>query len=258
MDLRGLVLRDGDELAASGRLVRNQAGDWFEPLLPVAAVGGRRGGIRPVWRGAVRVCGADFGTLTGRIEEGGVVAGRAELTGIWSAGEIQVHRLGNPEPRHRGSPRWVVPPCPTPAGGWPRHEGPIPYFDLGDLRETGAAVGARVFRPGPDQAVLVVAAADPDAVEARLRPQLGERLCVVTSRWTAAELEAVRGHLAARHAAWHLLRLGSKTSDEGQGCINASPSRVLPEIASWGSSLPAGILSLDPWLRPTAPKPGQE
>jgi hypothetical protein len=34
--------------------------------------------------------------------------------------------------------------------------------------------------------VLVVAAADRDAVEARIRPQLGERLCVVSSRWTKA------------------------------------------------------------------------
>ena len=256
MELDGLVLRNGDELTASGRLVRNQAGDWFEPPLPVAAVGGRPRGIRPVWRGAVRVCGADFTTLTGRIEEGGVVAGRAELTGIWSAGEIQVQRQASPERRHRGSPRWVVPPCPPPAGGWPRHEDPNPYFDLGDLRETGAAVAARIFRPGPDQAVLVVAAADPDAVEGRLRPQLGKRLCVVISRWTPAELEAVRSHLAARHAAWHLLRLGLETNDEGQGCITASLSRVLPEIALWGSSLPAGVLSLDPWLRPAGSSTG--
>jgi hypothetical protein len=49
------------------------------------------------------------------------------------------------------------------------------------LRETGAAVAVTVFRPSEDQAVLVVAAADPEAVEAQLRPQLGQLLCVVPS-----------------------------------------------------------------------------
>ena len=46
MDFNGLVVRDGDLVTASGRLVRDQAGDRFEPLLPVAAVaavGGGRG-----------------------------------------------------------------------------------------------------------------------------------------------------------------------------------------------------------------------
>jgi hypothetical protein len=112
-----------------------------------------------------------------------------------------------------------------------------------------------VFRPGQDQEVLVVAAADPDAVRARLRPQLGHRLCVVASRWTTAELGAVRGHLHARHRAWNLLRLGQSAGEDGQACIAASLTRVLPEIALWAESLPAGIVTLDPWLRHAHPQP---
>ena len=89
----------------------------------------------------------------------------------------------------------MTPPCPPPDGGWPRPAwGPGARnlsFDLGDLRETGAAVAVTIFRPSEDQAVLVVAADDTAAVAARLRPQLGKLLCVVPSRWSRAELDAI-------------------------------------------------------------------
>jgi hypothetical protein len=71
---------------------------------------------------------------------------------------------------------------PAPADGWPRLTWKHGNYDLGDLTDTGAAVTVTTFRPSDDQGVLVVAAADTDAVEARLRPQLGELLCVVASR----------------------------------------------------------------------------
>ena len=255
MDFDGLVVRDGDLVTASGRLVRNQASDRFEPLLPVAAVGGGRRIIRPVSPVAVRVAGADFDELAGRFEDDGAVEGFATLTGIWSAGQLRVQRQAIPSPGDARFPRWVMPPCPAPADGWPRHGDENVRCDLGDLRDTGAAVAVTVFRPGQDQAVLVVAAADPDAVETRLRPQLGERLCVVASRWTTAELDAVRDHLHAHHRAWNLLQLSPTTSGDGQACIAAKLTRVLPEVALWAASIPAGILSLEPWLRHARAQP---
>src|SRR6266568_3794381 len=91
-------------------------------------------------------------------------------------------------------PRWDTPPCPPPAGGWPhldwgrgtRGRGVHNLdYDLGDLADTGAAVAVTTFRPSEDQAVLVVAAADRDAVEARLRPQLGRVLPDIAD-WAAS------------------------------------------------------------------------
>lgn len=146
------------------------------------------------------------------------------------------------------------PPCPTPPGGWSRRRDNL-RAGLDDLLDAGAAVAVTVFRPGPDQEVLVVAAADPDTVEARLRPQLGWRLCVVASRWTTAELDAVRAHLHARQRAWNLFQLGQSAGEDGQACIAAKLTRVLPEIAVWAAHLPAGNVSLDPWLRPVRPQP---
>ena len=111
------------------------------------------------------------------------------------------------------------------------------------------------FRPSEDQAVLVVAAAYRDAVEAQLRPQLGDLLCVVTSRWTRAELAAVRAHMHTRWEDWNLYELGESSREDGQAYLDAKLSRVLPQIADWATSLPPGILTLDSWLRPAGPEP---
>jgi len=123
-------------------------------------------------------------------------------------------------------------------------------YDLGDLAGTGAAVAVTVFHPGMSQAVLVVAAADLAVVEARLRPQLGKSLCVVLSRWTQDQLDAVRDHLHQRWRHWNLYELGPQHAEDGQAHITARLVRVLPEIAVWAASLHAGIVALEPWLTP--------
>jgi len=182
------------------------------------------------------------------------VEGFGRLTGIWSGDQLRVEQqAAEPCPPARFVPL-VTPPCPPPDGGWPyvvwSHGDKNLDFDLGDLRETGAVVGLSVFRPSENQAVLVVAAAEMDAVEARLRPQLGELLCVVRSRWTRAELEAVRGYLHARHDEWKLYMWGESVGADGQACMIAELTLMTPLIAGWAVSVPSGILALEPWLTP--------
>jgi hypothetical protein len=126
-------------------------------------------------------------------------------------------------------------------------------YDPGDLRDTGAAVAVTLFRPGEDRAVLVVAASDQAAVEARLRPRLGVLLCVVPSRWTKAQLDEIGDYLRERHEQWQLFGWGLHHTDDGQARMTARLARVLPEIATWATSLPDGIVALDPWLAPQQP-----
>jgi hypothetical protein len=251
MEVEPLVVRDGDLVTASGRVVRYEAVDWFEPLSAVAApaLGGGSRVVRPASPVAIRVTGADVTNLTNRFEADGMVEGFASLTGTWSPDRLQVQHQGVPGPRMSRFLRWVTPPCLPPAGGWPRNGGIALRFDLGDLLKTGAVLATAVFRPGPEQEVLVVAAMDPDRAEARLQPQLGACLCVVPSRWGAADLAAVRDYLSARHRAWNLTRLAVSVDENGQACLEVGLTRVMPEIASWASGLPDGILLLDPWLR---------
>ena len=240
-----LVLRDGDGATAWGLLVRNEQGDWFEPPLAVSAIhiGDRE--VRPVWSGAVRVAGADFDDLHGRIQRDGAVQGWATVTGTWSgtiSGSSGRFRKGA---SRCAFPAWTVSPCPPPAGGWPDvisgGDSPL-HYDIGDLRVTGALIVLTLFRPAKNKAVLVVAAADRAAVEARLRPQLADCLCVVPSRWTRAELDSVTSHLHDRHDEWHAYQWGDSSTLDGQPYITASLTRVLPEIAAWAASLPDGLL----------------
>jgi hypothetical protein len=204
------------------------------------------------------VAGADFGAVAARFEKDGSVEGWAAVTGTWSGDQLQVERQDAPVPASAAHARWVTPPCPAPEGGWPpteRRGGIELSYDLGDLTRTGAATAITLFHPGKNQAVLVVAAADLAAVEARLRPQLGRSLCVVPSRWTQDQLDAVHDHLHQRWQHWKLLRLGPQHGGDGQAHIAAGLVRVLPEIASWAASLPLGIVALEPWLTPVPRRP---
>jgi hypothetical protein len=251
VDADGLVVREGDQVVATGRLVRNDRGDWLEPAGWSWGQAGLERRVRPVWRGAVRVAGADFDAVARRFEKDGLVEGWATVTGIWSGEQIRAERQDTPVRTPAAHPQWGAPPCPPPPDGWPvtRRRGDIELsYDLGDLADTGAATAITLFHPGPDQAVLVIAAADLAAVEARLRPQLGASLCVVPSRWAKHELDAVHDHLLQHWEQWNLLRFAPQHGEDGQSHIVASLGWVLPEIATWSASLPSGILALEPWL----------
>lgn len=253
MDVDGLVVREGVRAAATGRLVRNDLGDWLEPALPIAGPEGPERRVRPVWKGAVRVAGADCGAVAARFEKDGLVEGWATVTGTWSGEQLRAERQDVPVRAPAAHAQWVTPPCPPPEGGWPateRHGDIELSYDLGDLADTGAATAVTLFHPGKNQAVLVVAAADLAAVEARLRPQLGTSLCVVPGRWTKDQLDGVRDHLDQRWQQWNLLQLGPQHAEDGQPHIAARLVRVLPEIAVWAASLPPGIVAFDPWLTP--------
>lgn len=135
---------------------------------------------------------------------------------------FHVEQQAAPPPHGAWRPRWVAPPCPPPPHGWPivlRRSDVELGYDLGDLELTGAAVAVTLFRLGPNRAVLVVAAGDVAAVEARLRPQLGD-------------------YLHYQWELWRLYGLGLHNTDDGQPHMAARLVRVLPEIAAWAATLP--------------------
>ena len=112
MDVDGLVLREGDLVAATGRLVRNDLGDWFEPALWVAEPGSLERRVRSVWRCAVRVAGADFDAVAGRFEKDGKVEGWATIAGTWAGEQLRVERQDVPVQAPTAHARWVSPPRP--------------------------------------------------------------------------------------------------------------------------------------------------
>ena len=251
MDWDEFVLRPGDRAGAWGRLVRTAHGTWFDPPLAVSPVLVRPRPVSPPSRLAVPVSGADFTRVAQRYELDGDLEGWATVDGVWSGSELKVDRHSRRQPEPDPTPAWRSPPCPPPPGGWhgANYTGNLD-FNLGDLRDSGAAVTVVKFRPGAGQAVLVVAAADAAAVEARLRPQLGQRLCVVPSRWTKHDIDEVRGQLRRHWEDWNIYLSAVAVSEDAQAFVTASLAQMLPEIAAWAATLPAGILTLKPWLVP--------
>lgn len=256
VDARALVFVTGDEVSGSGRVVHTvDDGDWFDPPLPIPAIGyGPRGRPPPRPSGfGVRVENADFATVEFRYERDGAIEGMTTIFGEWLGDGIRVHRQTNERPE-LSYPRWSDPPCPPPAGGWPhgmngRYTENLD-FDLGDLESSGAAVTTVIFRPSENQAVLVVAAADIAAVEAALRPQLPDRLCVVPSRWTRTQLDQAHMHIRAMSEQWGIYESGPHCDEQAQATITAALMRVTDEIADWAAAQPEGLVEFHPCLAP--------
>ena len=253
MDWDALILREGDAIEAWGRLVRTESGSWFEPPIAVPAMWLPPGEIWPPTGFGVRVVGADFGAVERRREGGGSIEGTATLAGRWVAGEFHVehqtaNRLHGPPP----DPEWTVPPCRAPVQGWP--DGPLPPFDRGDPGADGTIVTITIFRPGATQQVAVVAAGDVEAADSRLRPQLGQHLCVVPSKFSRSELDATRADLE-RQGRWQVFATGESTDEQGQPLVKVGLTRVIPEIAAWAAQWPDGLVHLEAWLRPSRARP---
>lgn len=252
MDARSLIVDVGGRVTAWGRLVRTADGAWFDPPLAIAGPGSVNGRVvSDPSHLAVPIHGADFDAVTDRYERDGRIDGWATVGGEWLGPGIRVEGQDAQARPGRDIPRWTRPPCPPPPSGWPRgHARENLDFDSGDLVTTGAAVTFVLFRPSDDQTVLVVAAGDPAAVEAQLRPQLGDRLCVVASRWTKAQLDDAFGHLRARFKPWQIYKAGPQVDEDAQASIGANLVAVTGEIATWANDHPPGLVSLEPWLTP--------
>ena len=176
------------------------------------------------------------------------------VTGIWSGQAIRVEEQSFDRPSPPRRQAWSRPPCPPPAGGWSTvaagdHSDSLD-FDLGDLQDTGAAVTVTVFRPAPAVAILVVAASDETAVEQKLRPELGPRLCVTPSRWPKRQLDEVSKSLTEHMQDWTIGAVEQTADEEGQAVITVTVVRVTGDMARWVSELPNGLLNIIPCLVP--------
>jgi hypothetical protein len=94
---------------------------------------------------------------------------------------------------------------PPPTQGWLTGESD-PVFDA----------DRTVFRPSPDRVELVVATTEPGCAQAVMRPLYGDAVCVVPSRWMAAQVTSVRAQADELIAAG-MIYGGGTTSSAGVG-----------------------------------------
>jgi hypothetical protein len=102
MDHRSLVFDPGDEICGWGRFVCAFDGDWFDPPLPVPAIGyGSEGPspLRPSSYG-IPVEGAQFDAVEDGYGRGGAIEGFAKIHGMWFADRIGIHLRTKERPKH--------------------------------------------------------------------------------------------------------------------------------------------------------------
>jgi hypothetical protein len=265
VDLAGRLLHEGDRASASGRVVaveldadasQPERPVWFEPQTPqplVEYVPGTEPAFRPS-AFAIPVRGVDLNGLSARRERHGTVEGFAVLEGTWRSGGLSVTMQSAADPGTGDFPGWdwVRPPCPEPAGGWPRGTGDPAFGGGPNLpsapRDTPGGVAYTQFRPAADQVVLLVASTEPAEAEARLRPLYGDALCVVTSRWTAAQVSQARAQLDRLVRPGLAYRGGSTPTADGQALVHASVVRIEPRVVEWAAPLPDGLVQVRSWL----------
>lgn len=193
--------------------------------------------------------GADVSAVPTDFGPGNAKPGCATIVGIWTDRGIEDARL-SPDGPGEERPDLSSVPCSPPVEGWPRgRPRHTPAVEFGQLRSS-AAVTACWRWPTDTQPVLVVAAHDPAAVEAQLRPQLGPRLCVVASRWTRVQLDEARRYALDHWQEWAIDTIGEPCDGSAQAHIQVRLFRVLPDAAAWADSLEPGLVVLDPALRP--------
>ncbi len=247
-----MVLREGDSVRASGRVVAIGGIAWFEPSLPVPLVfypPGHEPPPRPSGLG-VQAIGVDLVKLDDRRERQGAVEGWATLTGDWRQDRLVVGEQGPQSPAQYENPSWTRPPCPAPTGGWPEGVVDENFHLPPELYTSHVITSITTFRPSRTQTVLVVAAEEPQQVRATLRPRYGARLCVVPSRWTRRQIDDVTRRVRAEMLRWMIYSCGQSTTEDGQALVTVDLSRVLPAFAEWASTISEGLLSLNPWLTP--------
>lgn len=205
----------------------------------------------PKWSGlGVTVRGVNLDDLDRRRLKDGALEGWAQLIGHWTGAELAVTEQHAPSWPEQPEPRWYGPPCEPPAGGWPHGPREENLEPRPELEDDPAVVGVTMARPSPTQVVLVVVSTEPDRIRELLRERYQSRLCVVTSRWTRAQVQGVQAHMEARMGGWQIYQTGQTIGEDFQVRFEVEAVQVVPEFAEWVSTVPDGLLQARAWLVP--------
>ena len=271
------VVRDGMRVTATGSVVAVPG----RPVRFCAPVVRALIGYAPGQEPAPEYCelgvdaeGVDLAQLRDRREKDGAVEGGATLTGTYRDGTLIVEQQEVPPPPSPAEESREEPPCPAPDGGWPRDpsilRGPgyepegdanmmaeQPAMDRYRAAHPGDVLTIALLRPFPDSVLMGVSAVDEQAAaraEEALRPTYGERLCIVVSRFTRAQVTAARqaipvgGEEGTRLGA--LAGGGEGVGGDLQVEVEFDVVMVTEELQRRASGHPAGLVVLRPWLVP--------
>lgn len=203
----------------------------------------------------VDVEGVDLDRLDRLRAEGGAVEGYAALTGSWDGALLRVRTQGVADRDDGLSGLFTDPPCPAPAQGWPRGtmSENLDSAALADYqaKHPGEVVQIAFARPSSTQVVaFLLTTGDVARTERDLRPAYSSRLCVVRSRFTAAQREAARQDLMAHFQEYGLTSgAGEDLGEDGQARTGGDAVVLTPALEALVARHPAGLVEIRPWLK---------
>jgi hypothetical protein len=240
------VVRLGDRVSVAGRYVCREDGDWLD----LARVNDLLVHPRD-WRSSnsVRVIGLDPDAVPKDFgPDNSIICGWALVTGVWRDDTIYVDGQGTVDRPKQIEPRL---PCAPPVGGWDTGATSTHVRGLESLRASGAIVCDSWLCDVSGAVVLRVAASDVQLVNRVLGRRLPRRLCVVASRFSAAEVRRVQGGFDAHHQEWLFeVWSGVHVDAEGQPFAWAELLRVTDGLANWADTIPNGLVELRPTMIP--------
>lgn len=268
------VLRDGDRVTATGRVVQVPGSPVRLCAPETRADVGYEPGMEPppaMCERGLDLEGADPSTLTDHRKKAGAAEGRARIVGVLQGDTVQVEQQSPPRREERQDRAFEEVRCPAPQGGWPRDpsilRGPgyepegdanmnreRPALDAYRAKHPAEFVDVAYLRPFPDSVLLGVLALHEPAranIEQALRPTYGKRLCVVVSRYSATELQAVDRDVTAlwRDAEQYGLHSGGSTvGSDLQRRVELDVLRITDELLELVGRHPPGLVHLQPWL----------
>jgi hypothetical protein len=258
-----LVLRTGDRLSASGRAVAvpRRPVRFCAPVPEPAA--GHAGGQEPVPAGCdqgVDVGGVNLSTLTRRRAKDGAVEGFATLDVVYRGhGLVSVVRQAPYRVLEQAADLPDRVPCPAPTGGWPvgtRDENlDLTPFEAYADAHPGDLWYPAALRPSRTQVVAyALTFTDPASVAATLGPAYPQRLCVVRSRFSQAEIDRAADDFTALMEPGPVFGVGAGgLGPDAQPVVDVELTAVTPEIAGLAERQAAGLVRLQPWLTPRNP-----
>lgn len=253
-DARALdVVRDGDQVEASGRVVAGVGGAtrFCAPTISPAVAWVPRHWSPQQCPVGIAVSGVDLQTLSLRHEERGMTEGMARLRGVYRGGRLTVtgqSAYAPPVNRVGGT----TPPCPTPSGGWTRIGSSIPGTDRLEAFERahpGVLINRALFRPTPTTTVQVLVVDDPSALRAVLGADAAA-FCITRSRFPGAQIDAAWRDAGAvmRVRSQGVYEAVHSSDPDAQVTLVLGAVRVTDELKGLVEGYPPGLVSIDPWL----------
>lgn len=182
------------------------------------------------------------------------------LVGRFRDGAFYVasQRLHGPRTQPAGTVTFARPPCAAPAGGWlvstpsPAQRSTVEHYSR--LARHRDLVSIAFYDHG---SVLTVASSNPARTRAVLSPYWRRQLCVIKARYSRATLIGVGKRLvrlmtSPRSASYGWINGagGSCGSNSGQPKTCVEVLLETPELRALVQQLPAGLVGVEPVLRP--------